>query len=204
MFTGIIQALVPVETIDEKEGLKTFCVGLPDNNLAGGLETGASIAINGVCFTVTRLDDGHVWFDAIRETLALSNINHLKPGSWVNFERSATANAEIGGHILAGHVTDTATLTTIEQGENNCRMTFAGKSAWMKYIFDKGFVALNGASLTVAGVDRERNMFSVNLIPETLQRTNFPLMQEGDQVNVEIDHQTQIIVDTVERVLQER
>ncbi|MEX2489636.1 MAG: riboflavin synthase subunit alpha [Pseudomonadales bacterium] len=203
MYTGIIQALVPVESIDEKEGLTTFSIRLTDD-LTQDLETGASIAINGVCFTVTRIDSSTVWFDAIRETLSLSNIKYLKPGAWVNFERSARANAEIGGHILAGHVVDTATVVHIKRDENNCRITFAGKPQWIKYVFDKGFLALNGASLTVAHVDRQQNTFSVNFIPETLQRTNFSLLDEGDEVNVEIEHQTQIIVDTVERVLQER
>lgn len=203
MYTGIIQALVPVESIDEKEGLTSFSIRLPDD-LTHGLETGASIAINGVCFTVTRLDGSTISFDAIRETLALSNIKYVQPGAQVNFERSAQANAEVGGHILAGHVVDTARIIGIERDANNCRITFAGKPEWMKYVFDKGFLALNGASLTVTHVDREKNTFSVNLIPETLQRTNFSLLNEGDEVNVEIEHQTQIIVDTVERILQDR
>lgn len=203
MYTGIVQALVPVQSVDEKEGLTTFSVRLPEH-LAGELETGASIAVNGVCFTVTRIEGPEVWFDAIRETLTLSNIKYLKPGTMVNLERSARANAEVGGHVLAGHVTDTATVTNIEKDENNCRMTFAGKPAWMKYIFDKGFLAVNGASLTVAQVDRTANTFAINLIPETLERTNFSLLTTGDEVNIELDHQTRIIVDTVERVLQER
>lgn len=203
MYTGIVQALVPVESVDAKEGLTTFSIRLPDD-LSGDIETGASIAVNGVCFTVTRIEGPEVWFDAIRETLALSNIKYLKPGTMVNVERSARADAEVGGHVLAGHVTDTATVLKIESEENNCRMTFAGKSAWLKYIFDKGFLAVNGASLTVASVDRKENTFSINLIPETLERTNFSLLTEGDEVNIELEHQTRIIVDTVERVLQER
>ncbi len=122
----------------------------------------------------------------------------------VNLERSAKRDAEIGGHVLSGHVIGTATVTRIERTENNCRMTFTGKPAWTKYIFDKGFLALNGASLTVAAIDRAQHAFSVNLIPETLQRTNFSLLSEGDEVNVEVDQQTRVIVDTVERVIAER
>lgn len=203
MFTGIVQALAPVESVEDKPGLKTFSVRLPDA-LAEGVETGASIAINGVCFTVTRVDGLLVWFDAVRETLELSNIRYLKPGTQVNVERSFRQDAEIGGHILSGHIVDTARVLEISHSENNCRMTFEGHPTWMKYIFNKGFLALNGASLTVAAVDRDTPGFSINLIPETLERTNFALLSKGDEVNVEIEQQTQIIVDTVERVMEER
>lgn len=203
MFTGIIQARLPVETVEPKEGLTTFSIRLPDE-LAGEVETGASIAVNGVCFTVTHFDHGRVWFDAIVETLALSNIKHIRPGMQVNVERSMKGDAEIGGHVVSGHIIDTARVADIQHSENNCRMTFAGKPGWVKYIFDKGFLALNGASLTVASVNRGDNTFSVNLIPETLARTNFSLLTEGDEVNVEVEQQTRVIVDTVERIMAER
>ena len=169
-----------------------------------GLENGASIAVNGVCFTVTEISGEKVSFDAIRESLALSNIKYLEVGSMVNVERSAKQDAEIGGHILSGHVMNTATVSHLEVSENNCRITLAGDSTWLKYVFDKGFLAVNGASLTVAKLDRQANSFCINLIPETLKRTNFSLLNVGDEVNIEVESQTQVIVDTVERVLSER
>lgn len=203
MYTGIVQAMLPVARVEEKPGLSMFAVEFPRDMMAG-LETGASIAVNGVCFTVTRIADNRVWFDAIAETLALSNIKYLKPGSRVNIERSAAAGAEVGGHILSGHIIDTAPIVDVVESENNRRLTFEGSTRWMKYVFDKGFLALNGCSLTVAAVDRVERTFAVNLIPETLERTNFALLGIGDEVNVEIDQQTQVIVDTVERVMAER
>ena len=203
MYTGIVQEQLPILTIEKKEGLSTFSVDFPDY-LLDQLETGASVAVNGVCFTVTSIENSVVSFDAIRETLELSNIKHLEAGTMVNVERSAKQDAEVGGHVLSGHVIDTARVRDVESTENNCRITFSGDAAWLKYVFNKGFLAINGASLTVAELDRDAATFSINLIPETLKRTNFSLLEKGDEVNIEIESQTQVIVDTVERVMAER
>ncbi|MFT7126288.1 MAG: riboflavin synthase [Candidatus Azotimanducaceae bacterium] len=138
----------------------------------------------------------------MQETLALSNLKAIEVGTQVNVERSARANAEVGGHVLSGHIVGTAAVVSIETTENNQRLTFRGDPEWTKYVFSKGYLALNGASLTIAAVVGDE--FAVNLIPETLRRTNFALLREGDPVNVEIEQQTQVIVDTVERVLAER
>jgi riboflavin synthase len=203
MYTGIVQEQLPILSIEKENGLSTFSVDFPDY-LLDQLETGASVAINGVCFTVTSIKNSVVTFDAIRETLELSNIKYLEVGTMVNVERSAKQDAEVGGHVLSGHVIDTASVSDVESTENNCRMTFSGNGSWLKYVFNKGFLAINGASLTVADLDRETATFSINLIPETLKRTNFSLLEKGDEVNIEIESQTQVIVDTVERVMAER
>jgi riboflavin synthase len=203
MYTGIVQEQLAVSSVEKKEGLTTFTVDFPDH-LMDGLETGASVAVNGVCFTVTSIDNNIISFDAIRETMDLSNIKYLERGTMVNIERSAKQDAEVGGHILSGHVVDTATVGEVNTSENNCRITFKGNQSWLKYVFAKGFLAVNGASLTVAALNRDDESFSINLIPETLKRTNFSLLTEGDEVNIEIESQTQVIVDTVERVMAER
>lgn len=203
MYTGIVQAMLPVSEAVKKPGLTTFIIEFPDPLLAG-LETGASVSVNGTCFTVTGINDSAVSFDAIAETLRLTNLKYLDPGMQVNIERSAAAGAEVGGHILSGHVMGTASVVEVSTSENNRSLTFQGDPAWMKYVFTKGFIALNGCSLTVAGIDRVHARFTVNLIPETLARTNFRLLEEGDEVNVEVDQQTQVIVETVERVMAER
>jgi len=201
MYTGIVQAMLPITSLERKTGLMTFGIKLPPELLLD-LQTGASVAVNGTCFTVTRIIEDEVYFDAIAATLEISNISELEAGSLVNIERSAHAGAEVGGHILSGHVIDVATVSKIVDSENNRKMTLTGRQPWMKYVFDKGFLALNGASLTIANVTGDQ--FSINLIPETLQRTNFALMKVGDSINVELDQQTQVIVDTVERVMAER
>ncbi|MFP6808686.1 MAG: riboflavin synthase subunit alpha [Pseudomonadales bacterium] len=203
MYTGIVQEQLAVKSVDKKDGLTSFSIGFPEY-LLQGLETGASVSVNGVCFTVTSINSDEISFDAVRETLELSNIKYLEAGTMVNIERSAKQGAEVGGHVLSGHVVGTARVQSVELSENNCRMTFSGDPSWLKYVFDKGFLAINGASLTVAALDRQATNFSINLIPETLKRTNFSLLKQDDEVNIEIESQTQVIVDTVERVMAER
>lgn len=203
MYTGIVQACLPVNSVDRKEGLTTFSIALADEHRQD-LETGASVAVNGVCFTVTSITDDIVSFDAIRETLELSNISEIDTGTLVNIERSAKSDVEVGGHILSGHVVGTATVSDVAESPNNRRLTFDADPNWLKFVFEKGFLAVNGCSLTVAALDRETNQFAINLIPETLERTNFKLLQPGDQVNIEIETQTQVIVETVERIMAER
>lgn len=203
MYTGIVQACVPIQSVDKKEGLYTFSVSLP-GELGSDLETGASVAVNGVCFTVTRLDEDRVWFDAIAETLALSNIRLIETGTLVNIERSALPDAEVGGHILSGHVVGTAEVVAVDESANNRRLSFQVDSDWLKFVFEKGFLAVNGCSLTVAALDRTAGRFAINLIPETLARTNFAGLSAGDLVNIEIDSQTRVIVETVERIMAER
>ena len=201
MYTGIVQALLPINSLKRKTGLTTFGIEFPEPLLVG-LQTGASVAVNGTCFTVTHIVENEVFFDAIAATLGISNISELEEGVLVNIERSAHAGAEVGGHILSGHVIDVAKISKVIDSENNRKIILTGHQDWMKYVFNKGFLALNGASLTIAEVVGDE--FSINLIPETLERTNFSLMKVGDDVNVELDQQTQVIVDTVERVMAER
>lgn len=203
MFTGIVQAQLPVTQLTKKPGLSSFALTFPPE-LLQGLQTGASVAVNGVCLTVTQLAGKQVHFDAIKETLALSNLRLLAEGSLVNVERSAKAGAEVGGHIMSGHVVGTASVLEVEKTENNRRLTFAADPSWLKFVFDKGFLGINGASLTVAQLDRQAACLAVNLIPETLARTNFASLTQGDLVNIEVEAQTQVIVETVERVLAER
>jgi len=203
MYTGIVQACLPISKIDKQEGLYSFSVCLT-KELLGDLETGASVSVNGVCFTVTRLEGNEVSFDAIQETLDLTNIRAIDIGQLVNIERSAKYDVEVGGHVMSGHVIGTAKVVNIEISPNNHRLTFSCEPEWLKYIFNKGFLGVNGASLTVAMTNRVASEISVNLIPETLARTNFSSMGLGDEVNIEIESQTQVIVDTVERIMEDR
>lgn len=203
MYTGIVQRLLPIAQLERKPGLMSFGLKF-DPDLLIDLEEGASVAVNGCCFTVTSFNQELVYFDAIQETLDLTNLKYLEVGSQVNIERSAKSDAEVGGHILSGHVVDTAAVIDITESENNRRLTFKGKPEWLKYVFNKGFLAVNGCSLTVAQLDRDQATFAINLIPETLARTNFSLLKVGDEVNIEVESQTQVIVETVERIMAER
>ena len=202
MYTGIVQACLPISHLEKQKGLYSFSIPF-SKELRRDLVTGASVSINGVCFTVTGIKGSEVSFDAVKETLELTNIKVVEVGTLVNIERSAKYNVEIGGHIMSGHVTGTAEVANIEISPNNHRLALRCDSQWLKYVFVKGFLGINGASLTVAMLNREKSEIAVNLIPETLDRTNLGLLEPGNEVNIEIEGQTQVIVDTVERLMAE-
>lgn len=166
-----------------------------------GLQHGASVAVDGACLTVTAIDGPHISFDLMGETLAKTTLGGLKEGDRVNIERSASLGDEIGGHLLSGHITGAAEILAIDQPDNNQVVTFRVPLEWMKYIFPKGFIALDGASLTLVDVDKTAGTFTVWLIPETLRITTFGFKKAGDRVNVEIDSRTQTIVDTVQALM---
>ncbi len=201
MFTGIVQAKAKITAIEKKAGLNTIKVELPDS-LAGNIVIGASIANNGTCLTVVIQEDNNVYFDVMEETLSVTNLGDCQVGDWVNIERAAKFGDEIGGHLLSGHVHMQASLVAQRTNENNLALCFEFNPQWRKYILPKGFIAVNGASLTLGEVTE--NTFWVHLIPETLNMTNIGDLQLGHPVNIEIDAQTQAVVDTVERVMAER
>ncbi len=201
MFTGIIKGTFPVASILDREGARSFVVSLSPE-LVEGLSIGASVAIDGVCFTVTKIDDTHVSFDAMEETLRKTTIGKLMENDRVNIERSARMGDEIGGHVMSGHVSTMAEIVAIHETETNKAVTFKVLPEWMRFIFSKGFISLDGASLTVVDADKANGTFQVWFIPETLRMTKFGEKGIGDFVNLEIDPQTQVIVETVERVVE--
>lgn len=199
MFTGIVQELAPVVALQREVGLVRLELGISHVG-RDGLQSGASVAVNGVCLTVARLGEDAVGFDVIAETLDHTNLGALQSGDRVNVERSATFADEIGGHRVSGHVSGTTRIVRIQRSENNQVVRMLGDAGWFRFLFHKGFVALDGASLTISALDRTAGWFEISLIPETLQRTTFGFRQEGDQVNLEADSETQAVVETVERL----
>jgi riboflavin synthase len=202
MFTGIVQGTATLVSIDEKPNFRTHVIEMPDAMLPG-LETGASVAHNGCCLTVTEINGNHVSFDLMKETLRITNLGELVVGDSVNVERAAKFNDEIGGHLMSGHIMTTAEVAKILTSENNRQIWFKMRDkTLMKYILHKGYIGIDGISLTVGEVTTSR--FCVHLIPETLERTTLGSKKLGNRINIEIDPQTQAIVDTVERVLAQR
>lgn len=199
MYTGIVQGQCEVLSVEVVDGVGTLVVDL--EALAEGLELGASVSINGVCLTVTGVEGAEVAFNVIGETFASSNLGAVAAGDRVNVERSLKFGDELGGHILSGHIADTVTVAEIEADGANRTMWFDVAPPHMRYLLWKGWVALDGASLTVSRVDRGANRIAVSLIPETLARTTLGRVTVGDRVNLEIDAQTQAIVTTVEDLL---
>lgn len=199
MFTGIVQGLRRVERVEDTHGLRRLTIDLGE--LAHRLVPGASVCINGVCLTATRIEGTAASFDVIAETLQRTNLSDVAVGHCVNVERSMALADEVGGHRVSGHVYDTVRVSSIETGPSLRTIWFAAAPRWMAYLYYKGFVAVDGASLTVAAVDTPGSRFSVSLIPETIARTTLGTVTVGARVNLEIDTQTQTIVDTVERLL---
>ncbi|WP_319784221.1 riboflavin synthase subunit alpha [Oceanisphaera sp. IT1-181] len=201
MFTGIVQGQGQVLEVIEKADFRTHVVSLPPEMLPG-LALGASVAHNGCCLTVTAIHGQAVHFDLMQETLRVTNLGQLKVGHLVNLERAARFGDDIGGHAMSGHIMAMSALLERIETETNTTLWFGLPSELAKYVFNKGYIGIDGISLTVGQVNEDR--FAVHLIPETLSRTNLGAVQPGYQVNLEIDPQTQAIVDTVERVLANR
>jgi riboflavin synthase len=207
MFTGIVQGIAYVDQLEDRNGLRRIRLEFAPG-FADGLSLGASVSVDGVCLTVSaRHGERAADFDVMQQSLAVTTLGALAVGGKVNVERAARDGAEIGGHPLSGHVDFTATLSELRRPENNHVLRLAVPSPWMRYLFAKGYVAVNGASLTVADAGREgggAGWFEVWLIPETLRATTFGDKAVGDRLNVEIDRTTQVIVDTVRDAVDER
>ncbi|WP_413740956.1 riboflavin synthase subunit alpha [Sodalis sp. RH15] len=202
MFTGIVQGTASVVEIDEKTNFRTHYIKLPPA-LLDGLETGASVAHNGCCLTVSAIKGDVASFDLMKETLRITNLGELQVGDEVNVERAATFNAEIGGHVMSGHIMCSAEIVKIVTSENNRQIWFKmPDKELMKYVLYKGYIGIDGISLTIGEVAADK--FCVHLIPETLTRTTLGKKRLGNRVNIEIDPQIQAVVDTVERVLAQR
>ncbi|MCZ8391648.1 riboflavin synthase subunit alpha [Achromobacter xylosoxidans] len=203
MFTGIVQGTAKIANIADREGLRTFTLAFPDG-FCKDLAIGASVSTDGVCLTVTEiLDANHATFDVMLQSLAITTLGSYQEGDRANVERAAKDGAEIGGHPLSGHVDFTSEVVMVKSSDTNRLMRFSIPEAFRKYVFAKGYIAINGASLTVSEVNRAEGWFEVWLIPETRRMTVFEDKQVGDHVNIEIERSTQVVVDTVRETVQE-
>ena len=209
MFTGIVNQTCPVVQLESLPGLTRFAVELP-LVLTDGLELGASVAIDGCCHTVTQIDSSPAdaqtrlaWFDSMQETLLRTTLGSLVKGQRVNVERAARFGQEIGGHELSGHIDVKARVLQVDTSETNHIITFSLPDEIEAYVFNKGYLGIHGASLTVSDLDKTAGSFKVYLIPETLRQTNLGDFNEGAMLNIEIDRRTQVIVETVRNYLQE-
>ena len=203
MFTGIVQAVATLDAIEDRTGLRSFTIEFPAG-FCEGLAIGASVAVDGVCLTVTRIaSPTRACFDVMQQSLAITTLAGYGVGQRVNVERAARDGAEIGGHPLSGHIDCMARLLQRRVLENNLVWRIGVPASHMRYVFAKGYIAVNGASLTVAEVNRKEGWFEVWLIPETLRMTVFGGKKVGDLVNIEIERSTQVVVDTVREAVQE-
>ena len=203
MYTGIVQGLEKIIEIQKGDGFITIVVS-NQHHFFTDVFIGASVAINGVCLTVTTIDAAlnQIHFDISDVTLALTTLKNLKVGDAVNIERSAKVGAENGGHNLYGHIEGTAIVKALEQRGETFHIDLQIPDGNIKYFFLKGFIGLNGCSLTINRVDRQASEISIDLIPETLRLTTWKDAKVGDEVNYEIDQMTRTLVDTLENIHQ--
>ncbi|KAB0628414.1 riboflavin synthase [Acinetobacter gandensis] len=203
MYTGIVQGLEKVLEVRQGNGFTTLVIS-NNQNFFHDVFIGASVAINGVCLTATQIDLGanQVHFDVSDLTNRLTTLKLLSAGDEVNIERSAKVGAENGGHNLYGHIEGTAQVKQLSRHGDTLHLDIQIPNGNIKYFFLKGFIGLNGCSLTVNRVDRTTSEISVDLIPETLRLTTWKDIQVGDTVNYEIDQTTRTLVDTLENIHQ--
>ncbi len=182
MFSGIIETTARVVAIREDQGNRHIVLECP---FTQELKIDQSIAHNGVCLTVVAIDGSRYTVTAIHETLIKSNLGQLKEGDWVNIERSMRPDALLDGHIVQGHVDQTATCTAISEADGSWYYTFEYDAASGNITVEKGSIAVNGVSLTV--VNSQKGSFQVAIIPYTYEHTNFHTFRVGTVVNLEFD-----------------
>ena len=207
MFSGIVEGTGIITDIEERSEHIHWKVQLPKGS-EEGLEIGASVSLDGVCLTATNIEDRIIGFDLIQETLQRTTLNERKIGDTVNIERALRYGEEVGGHLVSGHIMATGTIVDItnpmqQSGENTddtADIQISIPNSFIDYIFEKGYIAIDGISLTIGKVDESAG-FYLHIIPETLRRTTLGTKSVGDSVNIEIDSMTQAVVDTVKRVM---
>ena len=183
MFTGIVEEIGEIKSI--VHGSKSAILTIKGSVVTKDSKVGDSIAVNGVCLTATTITGDIFTADVMAETMRRSSLGELKQGSKVNLERAMLCNGRFGGHIVSGHIDGTGTIRNTEKEDNAVWVTIAAAPDILKYIVEKGSIAIDGISLTVAFVDDE--VFKVSIIPHTASETTLLTKNKGDKVNLEND-----------------
>lgn len=195
MFTGIIEEIGIVKFV--RKGSRSSKITVSAVKILEDIKAGDSINTDGVCLTVTSFTTDHFTSDIMPESMNRSSFRTLKPGNRVNLERAIRLSDRLGGHLVSGHIDDTGTILKILKDENAVWLTISAGKQWLKYIVEKGSVAIDGISLTVAHVDH--NSFSISIIPHTQLVTSLLSKTTGDVVNIECD----IIAKYIEKLVDE-
>ncbi|HYE12711.1 MAG TPA: riboflavin synthase [Patescibacteria group bacterium] len=183
MFTGLIEEIGILQSITK--GAKSAQLTISADKVLQDIKLGDSISTNGVCLTVIRFSNQSFVVDVMPETIRRSNLKNLKPGSKVNLERALKLGDRLGGHIVSGHIDGIGLISAIEEEDNATWVTIKSEAEIMKYIIEKGSIAIDGTSLTVAYADRES--FKVSIIPLTRDETTLLSKKIGEEVNLECD-----------------
>tara|TARA_A100001035_G_scaffold26224_1_gene17575 strand:+ start:2242 stop:2850 length:609 start_codon:yes stop_codon:yes gene_type:complete len=198
MFSGIVQEIGKVKEFVKEKDIYNLSIDC-SSDLLSNLKKGSSISVNGVCLTVKDSNPEMLRFDLVEETIKRTNFQIIKAGDNVNLERSLKIGDEIGGHLVSGHIHGTSKVISMDIRDESWDVEFSVEPFMHDYILHKGYVAINGCSLTVGEVSSES--FMIHLIPETLSITNLFQLQQNSIVNVELDQNTIAIADTVKKYL---
>ena len=201
MFSGIVQTVGKIESIKDKNHIKTIRIETHGNYLED-IAIGQSVSIDGVCLSLVKKNNEYCEFEAVEETVNRTTLGSYKQGSKVNLEKSLKFGDTVGGHFVSGHIHTRVRIVEVELVGESKNILIEIKEKWIKYLTEKGYISVNGASITIGKVSK--NTFYVHLIPETLKTTNLDELIYDNYVNLEFDQTTIAIVDTTERLINQK
>lgn len=202
MFSGIVQTVGKIESIKDKNHIKTIRIETHGDYLED-IAIGQSVSVDGVCLSLVKKNNEYCEFEAVEETINRTTLGSYKQGTKVNLEKSLKFGDTVGGHFVSGHIHTTGRIVEVELIGESKNILVEIEEKWIKYLTEKGYISVNGASITIGKVSK--NTFYIHLIPETLKTTNLDELIYDNYVNLEFDQTTIAIVDTTERLInQER
>ena len=201
MFSGIVQTVGKIESIKDKNHIKTIRIETHGNYLED-IAIGQSVSVDGVCLSLVKKNNEYCEFEAVEETINRTTLGSYKQGTKENLEKSLKFGDTVGGHFVSGHIHTRGRIVEVELVGESKNILVEIEEKWIKYLTEKGYISVNGASITIGKVSK--NTFYVHLIPETLKTTNLDELIYDNYVNLEFDQTTIAIVDTTERLINQK
>ena len=198
MFSGIVQEKGNVKEILSGNNIVTICIQCTED-FQKDIKEGDSVAVDGTCLTVTKINKGELYFDLVEETVNRTIGQKYEVDNHVNLENSLKFGGSIGGHLMSGHIHEKGKVLEVKIIGDSKNIVIDLPKKWAKYVFEKGYIGINGCSLTLGKVNKDS--FYLHIIPETLSITNLKELKTNSLVNVEIDQNTISIVETVKKTL---
>ena len=201
MFSGIVQTVGKIESIKDKNHIKTIRIETHGDYLED-IAIGQSVSVDCVCLSLVKKNNEYCEFEAVEETINRTTLGSYKQGTKVNLEKSLKFGDTVGGHFVSGHIHTRGRIVEVELVGESKNILVEIEEKWIKYLTEKGYISVNGASITIGKVSK--NTFYVHLIPETLKTTNLDELIYDNYVNLEFDQATIAIVDTTERLINQK
>ena len=201
MFSGIVQTVGKIESIEDKNHIKTIRIETHGDYLED-IAIGQSVSVDGVCLSLVKKNNEYCEFEAVEETVNRTTLGSYKQGTKVNLEKSLKIGDTVGGHFVSGHIHTRGRIVEVELVGDSKNILVEIEEKWIKYLTEKGYISVNGASITIGKVSK--NTFYIHLIPETLKTTNLDELIYDNYVNLEFDQATIAIVDTTERLINQK